>query len=464
MLFSVVSKKAYERKETLFVPFAADPKVIDKLNDTDKTFLESYMKDTSFSRKDSALIKIPELGMTVLLCGVESLTESLARSVRSYADRVDSLVFDIDMFAQFSLSDDALVNAIVSAVLLGVDPGRAKHQVKLRSVTVNVPDGRIESFRDLFNRSIENITTTRSARAFGNTLSSSLSVESASESLRKGLSKRVKPRVIALKEMKTLKLSGITSLAGYSDEEPQLLVLEHKPEKGKTIVVCGTCLIDPTRFVSDRDKDGIGAAIVRAIADTYSTYDKDHHIVMLIALARFDPSRAPSNLSVRLASGTSYSVSSFEHLRFVLLADLLYYASRYKPRLVASFGADGLSGMLGHRIMTYVSNSDVLKHSFEDAGRFVHERVWELPLITTHQVQGVKRMVKLRSGGMNAPYNNIVSLELSTGGYPWMHVDVSSHTTSLRAHGSLSEGSTGIGAATMAEYLRRLFDRSEQKD
>jgi len=462
MHFSVVSKKSYDKKETLLVPFAADPKVTEKLNDTDRSFLDSYLKDTNFSRKDTALVKVPEIGMAILLCGIESLTDSLARAVRSYSERIDSLTFDIDMFSQFSLDDDSLVNSIVSAVLLGADRGRMRTQAKLRSVTINVPDGKVETYRDRFNRSIENNTATRNARYIGNTLASTLLAESASEALRKGLSKRIKPRVIGLKELKSLRLYGLVSLADYSDEEPTLLVFEHKPEKGKTIVICGSCLIDPTHPQSDRDRDVIGAALVRSLVETYSVYEKEHHIVFLISLARCDSSRAPANREIRLASGTSYEVSSLEHLRYVMLADAIYYASRYKPRIVASVAAEGLSIMLGYRIMTYVSNADVLKGPLEEAGRFVHERLWELPLISLNQIHGVKQTIKLRSVGANAAFANVMSLERSSGGYPWMHLDLSAHISSNRAIGLLSEGATGIGAATMTEYLRRVSGETSE--
>ncbi|MFT4307748.1 MAG: hypothetical protein ACMXYM_00060 [Candidatus Woesearchaeota archaeon] len=464
MHFSIVSKKSYDKKETLLVPLAADPKVTSRLNDTDRSFIDAYVKDTSFSRKDIALIKIPELDMTVLLCGIGSLTDSLAHAVRSYSDRIESLTFEIEMFSQFSLSDDSLVNSIVSAVLLGADKGRSSRVVKLRSVTINVPDGTVESYRDRFNRSIENITATRNARLMGNMLSSKRSAESASEMMRKGLSKRIRPRVIGLKELKSLRLYGLAALAEYSDEEPSLLVFEHKPEKGKTIVVCGSCLIDPTRTAEERDRDVIGAALVRSLCETYSVYDKDHHIVFLIALARCDSSRAPSAHDIRLASGTSYTVSTIEHLRYVMLADAIYYASRYKPRIIASFAAEGLSHMLGYRIMTYVSNADVLKEALEHAGRFVHERVWELPIISLRQVHGENHTIRLRAARANAAFTNAMSLELSSGGYPWMHLDLSSHIASSRAHGLLSEGATGIGAATMTEYLRRVSGETIRDD
>ena len=464
MHFSVVSKKSYDKKETLLVPLAADPKVTSRLNDTDGSFIDAYVKDTNFSRKDTALIKIPELGMTVLLCGIDSLTDSLARAVRSYSDRIESLTFEIEMFSQFSLSEDSLVNSIVSAALLGADKGRGRRSVKLRSVTINVPDGMVEAYRDRFNRSIENNTATRNARFMGNVLSSSLSAEAASESIRKGLSKRIRPRIIGLKELKSLRLYGLAGLAEYSNEEPSLLVFEHKPEKGKTIVVCGSCLIDPTRTGEERDRDVIGAALVRSLCETYSVYDKEHHIVFLIALARCDSSQAPSMQDIRLASGTSYTVSTIEHLRYVMLADAIYYASRYKPRIIASFAAEGLSHMLGYRIMTYVSNADVLKEPLEHAGRFVHERIWELPIISLRQVHGEKHTIRLRAARANAAFTNTMSLELSSGGYPWMHLDLSSHVASSRAHGLLSEGATGIGAATMTEYLRRVSGDAVRDD
>lgn len=462
MLLSVVSKKSYDKKETLLVPFAADQKVTARLNDTDKSFLDSYIKDTNFSRKDVALVKVPELGINVLLCGVVSLTDSLASAIRTYADRIESLVFEIEMFAQFSLDPESLVNSITSAVLLGSDQGRSADRNRLRAVSINVPEDDAESYRERFNRSTENLSTTLASRAWGNEIASSLSATELSESLRKKLSKRVKSRALTLKELKTMRLSGIAGLEPYSSEEPNLLVFEHNPEKGKTIVVCASCIVDPTREPSERDRDAIGAATVRALAEQHSTYEKDHHVVFLIALARCDTARAPSMREIRLASGTSFVVSHFEHLKLVLLADALYFASRYKPRLIISLGADGMSAMLGNRIMTYVSNADVLKKPLEQAGRFVHERVWELPLITMLQVQGLRRIVKLRTRGSNAAYSNIVSLDLSSGGFPWMHIDLSSHTTSSRSRALMSEGSTGLGAATMSEYLRRLF--SARKD
>lgn len=456
MHVSVVSKKSYERKETLLVPIAADQNVTSKLNDTDKSFLDSYVRETSFARKDTALLRVPELGIGVLLCGIVSLTDSLAAAIRGYAGRIDTLVFDLDMFAQFSLSDESLVNAIASAVLLGSDPGRRGEPARLRSVVVNVAEERVEAYRQHFNRAIENVTATLEARGWGNRLAASLSIADAAEGLRKGLSKRVKSKELSLKDLKTARLSGLAGAAIYGGEEPELLVLEHKPEKGKTIVVCGACLIDVTRQPSERERDAIPAAVVRSLAEIHSVYEKDTPVVFLIALARYDPARAPASERVRLASGASYDVESFGHLAIALLADTLYYASRYKPRLVVSLGSDGVSTMLGKRIMTFVSNADVLKSRLEDAGRFVYERVWELPLVSLHAVQGVKRTVALRSLEPNAAFSNVTSLELSTAGYPWTHLDLSAYATASRARGLQSVGSTGFGAATMTEYLRRL--------
>lgn len=306
MHVSVVSKKSYERKETLLVPIAGDQKVTSKLNDTDKSFLDSYVRDTSFARKDTALVRVPELGIGVLLCGITSLTDSLSAAIREYAGRIDTLVFDLDMFAQFSLPDESLVNSIASSVLLGSEPGRGGEPPRLRSVVVNVAEDRVEAYRELFNRAIENVTATLEARSLGNEVARALSIEALGEDLRKGLSKRVKSKLVSLKDLKTSRLSGLVGAAIYGSEEPSLLVMEHKPEKGKTIVVCASCLLDVTRQTSQRERDAAAAALVRSLAGIHSTYEKDHHVVFLIAIARHDPGRAPANASIRLASGASY--------------------------------------------------------------------------------------------------------------------------------------------------------------
>lgn len=468
MQVSVQTKKTYDRKETIFIPYFSEYKdVLKRFNNTDSQFLESYIKETEFGKEDSALLKIPEMGNNVLLCGLSDVGKSIAKAVREYQNRADNLVFDTDLFKPIAVNESVLITQIVKACVLGSYNGMDENteglsEVKMKKATIVVAEEKLESARATLQSAVENTNTTHNARMFANNDFYDKSVDSFVEALRKDLTKRLKVKVSKLKDIKSARFNGLSFLSEFSSEEPALIVSEHRPEKGKTIVLASAILLTPMMGdIKNSISGNLSAGIVRAMMQNYSIYEKDHNVVMVVSVAKIDNPESIYSKRVRLASGSSYVINSKMGIVNVLLAEAIYQASKYKPRQIISFYANsrGFSSFLGKRIAGFISNSEALNKKIGDAGVNVSEDIWRLPLMY-HKNILERRTYELSTGENAGDYiSDARILEGNASGYPWMHIDFSSFSYCDRSNATDSRGSSGFGAALLNEYLKLVFKK-----
>ena len=462
----VTTKKTYDRKETLLLPYHIEFKsILSKFNAKDASYIESYVKETAFSRLDRALLRVPEMNCFVILCGIQDdLTESIARAVRAYRGRCETLVFDMAMFASFSLPDEIIVSMITDACILGSytsssDDTMSLSSGGLRNVIINVPEKESERYREMFNQSVQNSEASREARTYGNQTFPENQVDQFIEEFRKGLSRRWKVKVQRMKDLKAYRFSGIIHTSYCSDEEPALITAEHKPEKGKTIALAATIVLPNNVSSAKYHARKHAGSVLRAIAANYAQYERDHSLIIALSIITVNTAKFRQG-DVRVASGSTYAVSTPNHLVSTMLADTIYQASRYKPRQIISLTSEigGFSGFFGAKAAAYISNSDALSKKMDLASKRTREASWRLPLFFHPEASSAtRRRFMLKVDGQDAMFMNTRFLEINASGYPWMHLDLSAHAYAYEDDGTQSEGSTGFGAALLNEYLRAVF-------
>jgi leucyl aminopeptidase len=465
MHISVVSRKTHDKKDTLFLPYTQDfSSILKRFNIKDAKFLEEYVKDTQFGMDNYELFKLPEMGNTVLLCGLKEVNESISSAIRKYHKRTSNIVFDIDMFKSLNIDDETLARIITNATVLGSYNSNGNSTILenggLKQITINAPDDQAEWYRKLFDVANENVEATLQARMFGN---SSLELETTDrilDEMKKNLGRKFKTKIYRAKDIRAFRYRGLSQLSDSSSEEPVMVIAEHKPDRGKTIAVCASLILHPFQTTIGAKSHMLPLGIIRALSAIHSNAEKDTSMVLIFTINRLKETASLMQKPIKLASGSSYEISSRESLYTIALSDAIFAASRYKPRQIISINSDslGFSSFLGGKTAAYLSNSEVSTQLLDDAGNIAMESVFRLPMTYSEDVTtGLRKNYRLvGSERIESWLQNARILEVNASGYPWMHIDLSVNSYSEESKGTMSKGSTGFGAALINEYLKIL--------
>ena len=469
MHISVVSRKTHEKKDTLFLPYTQEfNHILKRFNDKDAKFLDEYIKDTQFGINDFELLKLPEMGNTVLLCGLKEVNESIARSIRKYHKRTSNIVFDIEMFKNLNLDDETLARIITNAVFLGsYNPGDNVDLLEgegLKQITINAPDSQTEWYRKLFDVANENVQATLQARIFGN---SSLELETTDkilDEMKKSLGRKFKTKIYRAKDIRSFRYRGLAQIADLSVEEPAMIIAEHKPDRGKTIAICASLVLHPFQSIEGAKSHMLTLGIIKALSQIHTNMEKDTSLVLVFTISKLKETVNLLQKPIKLASGSSFELTSRESIYTLPLSDAIFAASRYKPRQIISLNSDaiGFSSFLGSKTAAYLSNSEVSTQLLDDAGKIALESVFRLPLNYSEDVHtGLRKNYRLVGGDkIESWLYNARILEVNASGYPWMHIDFSVNSYSTIENGTMSKGSTGFGAALLNEYLKILSKKT----
>ncbi|MFT4308906.1 MAG: hypothetical protein ACMXYL_00255 [Candidatus Woesearchaeota archaeon] len=468
MHISVVSRKTHEKKDTLFIPYTHNmTQLLERFNDKDAKYIEEYAKDTGFGMEDCELIKLPEMGNTVLLCGIKEMMHSIASGIRKYHHRITTIVYDMEILKAMNIDDEMLARIITNATVLGSYDAQETEGYEessgLTKMIINVADDKIEWYRKLYDIAYENAKSTLDARILSNSSIVLEGTDKIMEAVRKALGRKFKTKIYRAKDFKLYKYRGIAELSEYSKEEPVMIIAEHKAERGKTIALCASLLLHPFQTTSSLKKQMLPLGIATAIANIHTNTEKDTSLLIVISIANLKETSSLIQKPIRLGCGSSYELESRDTISLIPLSDTIYAASKYKPRQIISLNSDtiGFSSFLGTGRAAYLSNSDVSTQLLDDAGKNALEKVYRLPLEYSEEVHtGIRKNYRLiGSDNMESWIHNARMLEVNSSGYPWMHIDLSAcnHTTS--SYGIMSRGSTGYGAALINEYLKILENK-----
>jgi leucyl aminopeptidase len=279
----------------------------------------------------------------------------------------------------------------------------------------------------------------------------------------------MKVTVLGPAEMEAEGMGALLAVARGSDEEPRLMVLEHRggAEGEKPLVLVGKGLTFDAGGISIKPAAGMeemkfdmcgGAAVLGAMQAIGELGVKANVVGIVPSSENLLGGRAmkPGDI-VRAASGKTIEVVNTDAEGRLILADALHYAKRFDPAAVVD--AATLTGAcvvaLGHQASAVMGSDDALVEALRRAGDRSGERCWPLPMYDEYREQIRSDYADIKNSG-GRPAGAISAgwfLREFVDGFPWAHLDVAGTAYGDGKLAYLSKGSTGAPTRLFVEWV-----------
>ena len=279
---------------------------------------------------------------------------------------------------------------------------------------------------------------------------------------------KLKYEVLGLEQMAELGMGAFMGVTQGSDEPPQFILLEHKPDAGQPVIFVGKGItfdsggisIKPSEKMEDMKGDMAGAAAVIGAMQAVAQLDLPMHVVAFAPACENLPSGhayKPGDV-LKAMNGKTIEVISTDAEGRLILADALCYAARYNPAAVIDLAT--LTGAcviaLGDMVAAGIfSNDDDLSARLSEAATKAGEKLWRLPLYEEYKDKIKSEVADMkntggRGGGVGA---SAIFLKEFTS-YPWAHLDIAPMSLNDSNSPYTPKGGTGFGVRTLVEFLR----------
>lgn len=273
---------------------------------------------------------------------------------------------------------------------------------------------------------------------------------------------------LGLEQMAEMGMGAFMGVTKGSDEPPQFIILEHKPDAGQPVILVGKGItfdsggisIKPADKMEDMKGDMAGAAAVIGAMQAVAQLDLPMHVVALAPACENLPSGhayKPGDV-LKAMNGKTIEVISTDAEGRLILADALCYAARYNPAAVIDLAT--LTGAcviaLGDMVAAGLfSNDDDLSARLRQAAAQAGEKLWPMPLYEEYKdkIKSKVADIKNASGRYGGVGASAIFLKEFTS-YPWAHLDIAAMSLNASNSPYIPEGGTGFGVRTLVEYLR----------
>ncbi|MBV9108359.1 MAG: leucyl aminopeptidase [Gemmatimonadetes bacterium] len=279
----------------------------------------------------------------------------------------------------------------------------------------------------------------------------------------------MKLTVLGPKEMEAEGMGALLAVARGSDEEPRLIVLEHRggTEGDRPLCIVGKGLtfdaggisIKPAQGMEDMKFDMCGGAAVLGAMHAIGELGVKANVVGIVPSSENllgGKAMKPGDV-FRAASGKTIEVVNTDAEGRLILADALHYAKRFEP--VAILDAATLTGAcviaLGHQASGIMGNDEALLDEVKRAGDRSGERCWPLPMFDEYREQIKSDYADIKNSG-GRPAGTITAgwfLREFVGDTPWVHLDVAGTAYGDGKLAYLSKGSTGAPTRLFVEWV-----------
>lgn len=276
--------------------------------------------------------------------------------------------------------------------------------------------------------------------------------------------------VLGRPEMEALKMGSLLCVAQGTPEDPKLIALEYNGgTKGAAPVVLvgkGLCFdsggisIKPAQGMEWMKFDMCGAAGVLGAMESIARLGLAINVVGLIGSTTNMPSGTsfkPGDV-VQSMSGKFIEIINTDAEGRLVLADVLTYASQYKPAAVID--AATLTGAcviaLGHTATGVLGNNASLVQEVLGAGTRAGEPGWELPMWDDFKELIKSDVADIRNSGGRPAGTISAALFLAefAGDYPWVHLDIAGTAYTESELVTVPRGPTGVPVGTFVEFVR----------
>jgi len=278
-------------------------------------------------------------------------------------------------------------------------------------------------------------------------------------------------RVLGPREMEEEGMGALLAVASGSEEEPRLIVLEHRggAEEGAPVALVGKGLtfdaggisIKPSKGMEEMKFDMSGGAAVLGAMRAVAELDLPLHVVGVVPSSENLPSGSavkPGDV-VRTRSGKTVEVINTDAEGRLILADALSYVTdTYRPAAVVDCAT--LTGAcvvaLGHHASGLLGTDEALVEEVRSAGERSGERCWPLPLWDDYRKQLDSESADLQNVG-GRPAGAVTAgrfLREFVGDTPWAHLDIAGTAYGEEPEPYLRKGGYGVPTRLLLEWVR----------
>jgi leucyl aminopeptidase len=279
-------------------------------------------------------------------------------------------------------------------------------------------------------------------------------------------------RVILAPELRRRKFGALLAVAAGSRNRPALVVLEHRPKRGRQTVVLvgkgvtfdsGGINIKTGPALGDMKCDMAGAAAVAAALLSAAALNIDRRVVGVIPLVENMVSGGatrPGDIVTSL-SGKTVEIGNTDAEGRLILADAMTYALKaYAPEVMIDLAT--LTGAcvvaLGEAIAGLFTRDAPLQAELLAAAERTHERCWPMPLpedykeLLKSSFADISNMPSAREGGA---ISAALFLSEFAGGTRWAHIDIAGPAYRKKETAYCGAGGTGFGVRLLLDWLTK---------
>ncbi|MBI3898230.1 MAG: leucyl aminopeptidase [Gammaproteobacteria bacterium] len=272
--------------------------------------------------------------------------------------------------------------------------------------------------------------------------------------------------VLEESDMRGLGMGALLSVSRGSRQPPKFIVLEYRGGieneapvalVGKGITFdAGGISIKPSAAMDEMKFDMCGAASVLGTLKAIAELKLRINVVGVIAASENLPdgnASKPGDI-VTSMSGQTIEVLNTDAEGRLVLCDALTYVGRFNPSVVIDIAT--LTGAcviaLGGFPSGLFANNDALARELQNAGKYTHDRVWQLPLWEDYQKlldSNFADMANISGGREGGAIIGASFLARYTRDYKWAHLDIAG--TAWKT--GKDKGSTGRPVPLLTQFL-----------
>jgi len=260
-------------------------------------------------------------------------------------------------------------------------------------------------------------------------------------------------------------MGAFMSVSQGSDQPGRMIIIQYKGGKakeqphvlvGKGITFdTGGISLKPGPAMDEMKFDMCGAASVLGTTRAVIDAGLKINLVTIVAAAENMPSGKASRPGdvVTTMSGQTVEILNTDAEGRLVLCDALTYAERFKPKSVVDVAT--LTGAvvvaLGSKAAGVFSNNDKLSKQLLEAGEYMNDRGWPLPVWDEYQSQLRSNFADMANIGGREAGSITAACFLSrfAKAYPWAHLDIAG----VGYHSGARKGASGRPVPMLFQYL-----------
>lgn len=402
----------------------------------------------------------------------------LARRYVRYAksERINEFAASLDPSGTENAEDAARLFA-TNAVLADFDFNKYKERPKdgwpeIKTIYLAAADKEIVGLKGGIQEGAVIGEETNTCRELANTPGGDMTPEKLAHAASlAGKKTGIKVKILGEGEMQKLGMGGILGVSRGSPEKPNLIVLEYKkgPAGQRPLVLVGKGVtfdsgglnLKPEQAIYEMHMDmSGGAAVIHGIAAIARLKIPVNAIGIVPAVENMTSgsSYRPGDL-LKTMSGKTIEVLNTDAEGRIILADALYYGTKYKPGFMINFAT--LTGAahvaLGDHASALFTKNEAVQNKLIEVGKKSGDYVWPLPMWDEYFSDIKGTFGDIANSSKTDRYGGAIHgakfLEQFVGDTAWAHIDIAPRMTTTDSE-YLAKGASGVGVRYIVELAK----------